>query len=126
MNPQIIYFIIALLIPPIYYRGLYLLFPKLFYKRFIKEKTGLSIHHIHYGVIYTLIAIVLFLFLDKNIYIIILFGLGMGFMLDEFAPATLIDMKRKDELKIYARAQKATIFLFLAIIIILILLSIFI
>jgi len=77
----------------------------------------------NYGVVYILIATFLLIFSGLSIYVIILLGLGLGFMLDEFAPATLIKMNRKEEMKIYAKAQKATLIIFAIVIILLVIFS---
>jgi hypothetical protein len=123
MNKEIIYFIISFLIPFVYYRTLFLIASRVFDKPVLREKTGLKIHHIHYGMILTLISALALLFIGKNIYVIIFLGLGLGFMYDEFIPALLMKSKRSDELLVYKKAFKATSILFLIIVLIILAVS---
>ncbi|MEK6918212.1 MAG: hypothetical protein AABW51_04665 [Nanoarchaeota archaeon] len=123
MNKEIVYFIISFLLPFIYYRTLFLIASRVFDKPILREKTGLKIHHIHYGMILTLISALVLLFAGKNVYVVILLGLGLGFMYDEFIPALLMKSKRSDELIVYKKAFKSTSILFLIIIIIILAVS---
>jgi len=124
MVNEVLIFIIAFIFPHLYYRTLFFIFAgKIFDKPFLREKTGLKIHHIHYGMILMLFASLYLLFFDKNVYILILLGFGLGLMYDEFIPALYMKSNRKDELAAYKKSLKKTPLLFIIIILIIILFS---
>jgi hypothetical protein len=123
MNNEILFFIIAFAFPLVYYRILLSTKSKVFEKPVLREKTGLKIHHIHYGMIISLIATIFFLFIGKNIYITTALGFGMGLIYDEFIPVLLMKSKRSDEIDVYKKSFKSTLIMFMIIIILLIILS---
>jgi len=57
---------------------MYVIHPAYFKEFWLRRKTGLQIHHLHYGIIFILIAIFILIFIGKNIYVLALFGLGLG------------------------------------------------
>lgn len=124
MGKDLIYFIVALVIPFLYYRTLSFLNPRMFDKPFLREKTGLKIHHIHYGMILVLLAVFLLIFSGYSRLVIILFGLSIGFMYDEFIPIFIMKSKRKDEMIAYHKSFVPTLVLFLIIVLALIILGI--
>ena len=123
MKKEIIIFIVCLLLPLIYYRSLYYIYRNYFKISTLRKKTGLQIHHIHLGIICILIAAIILLFTGKNIYVIVILGLGLGFALDEFVPALLMPWDRKIELKAYEKGFIWTIILFIIIILVILGLS---
>ncbi len=123
MNNEILFFIIAFVLPHIYYRTLLFMKSRFFEKPFLREKTGLKIHHIHYGILISLIATIFLLFIEKNVYITTALGLGMGLMCDEFIPLLLAKSKRSDEITAYRKSFKSTLILFVILIILLIIIS---
>ena len=124
MNNEILFFIIAFILPHIFYRTILFTKEKFFDKPILREKTGLKIHHMHYGMIVLLIAITFLLFIEKNIYITTAMGLGMGLMFDEFIPALLMKSKRKDEMIVYKKSFLPTLIMFAILIMLLVLLTI--
>ncbi len=123
MGNEILFFIIALVLPHIFYRTILFTREKFFDKPILREKTGLKIHHMNYGMTILLISITFLLFTEKNIYITTAMGLGMGLMFDEFIPALLMKSKRKDEMIVYKKSFKSTLVLFIILVILLIILS---
>jgi hypothetical protein len=113
---EVLVFIIALLIPILFFRTLFYASNKFLTKTILREKTGLKIHHMHYGTIMITIASILLLFLGKTIYIIALLGLGLGYVLDEFIASVMLKTNRKEKLKIYDKAFKPTVILFVIVI----------
>lgn len=119
-----ILFIIMLVLPFIYYRLFFLIFPN-YVKREIswRKWLGLNIHHIHYGIVFILIASILVIIEIQKIYILALLGFGLGFMLDDFIPSLLIKSDRKKEIRTYSKSFMPTIILIILIIIIVLVLS---
>ncbi|KKT96301.1 MAG: hypothetical protein UW97_C0016G0001 [Parcubacteria group bacterium GW2011_GWA2_45_15] len=115
MNPFII-FIIALLAPLVYWRSLFYALSHTFDKPFTRTRTGLQVHHIHYGIIFILIGTLVLLFNGSSDTVIILLGLGLGLMLDELIPSLLIPGNRPLELEVYKSSFSATFMLFLGIV----------
>lgn len=120
---EILIFIISLLIPLLYWRTLSYLAKNYMEKPFLRTKTKLQIHHLHYGIILVFIASLLLLFLGKNIYVTILLGLGLGLMLDLFIPSILMKSDRKTELEVYRKTFIKTLILFAIIILTIIIIS---
>jgi len=108
---NVILFCVAFVIPSVYWRGLFYIFTKIFGKPFLRLKTGLQIHHGHYGIIMTFIAAVLLIFSIINVYVFFLLGLGLGFVFDEFIPSLLMPGNRQVELEIYQKSLKQTFIL---------------
>ena len=125
MNREIVYFLVGFIIPFLYYRTLLFAYSKIFDKPALREKTGLKFHHLHYGMILMGVATFLLIFVGKSTLVIVLLGLSMGFMYDEFIPILIMKSKRKDEMIAYKRSFVPTLILFLVIILILILIEIF-
>jgi len=121
---EAIIFIISLLIPMIYWRSLSYFFRDFTKEPLLRTKTKLQIHHLHHGIILVFIASLILLFSGRNIYVIILLGLGLGLMLDLFIPSLLMKSDRKQELKVYRKTFFKTLILFVILILIIILLSI--
>ena len=113
MNPtSFIIFAFFLICPTIYQRTKYYFSYKSFLKTELRAKTGLQIHHGHWGIIFIFISSMTLLFWQKNIFSISLMGLGWGLLLDEVIPSLMMPSKdRILELEVYKKAQKSTIFL---------------
>ncbi|MBI2045126.1 hypothetical protein HYT23_03645 [Candidatus Pacearchaeota archaeon] len=112
---QAVLFIIALLIPFIYYRSLYYIYRTYFKESKLRASSGLQIHHLHYGAIILIITAFILIFYGKNNYVLALFGLGLGLVLDEFVPALLMPGNRKIELAAYEKGFIPTLIIFLLI-----------
>jgi ABC-type Mn2+/Zn2+ transport system permease subunit len=65
MNNEILFFIIALVLPHMFYRTILFTKERFFDKPILREKTGLKIHHMHYGMAILLAAVIFLLFAEK-------------------------------------------------------------
>ncbi len=119
---EIIIFVIFLILPFLYYRGLFYIATGVFNKSFLRTKTGLQIHHLHYGIVFIFIASLLILFWGAGLYAIALLGLGLGCMFDEFAASLLMPGNRPLELQVYRQSLFTTAILLSVVLLILILL----
>ncbi|MFH1307971.1 MAG: hypothetical protein ABIH72_03895 [archaeon] len=81
---------------------------------FLRDTTGLNIHHYHYGIIILLIAVLIMIFLKVEKYSIALSGFGFGTILDGMASRLLSQSVRTEELSKYNSVFELTLFLFLA------------
>ena len=114
---NIIIFSIALLIAFVYWRIYVFLFFNQGNFPLLRAITGLRIHHYHYGIIFVLIAAIMFV-LDKiNKFSVILIGFGLGTILDSFISRLLPSTTRAQELANYNLAFISTILLFSIIIV---------
>ncbi len=95
-----------------------------FDRAFTRDKTGLQIHHAHYGILFILLASIILLFSGESVLVIILLGLGLGLILDEFIPSLLMPGDRPLELEVYKGSFLKTVFLFLIVIAIILLINI--
>ena len=119
----VLLFLIAFCAPMIYWRTLFYIAKHTFNTPFTRTKSGLQVHHLHFGVIFTMIAVIIMLLThSQSVYIWILLGLGLGLIVDEYIPSLLLPGDRQLELAIYDKGFKPTVFLFLAIVIVVIIL----
>lgn len=112
MGDNIGLFIIALLIPFVYWRGLFFLAPHVFNKMALRTRTGLQIHHLHYGIALIFLASLLFLVESGSVFVVALLGLGLGLVLDEFIASLLMPGDRPLELEVYRKSLLPTAALF--------------
>jgi hypothetical protein len=120
---KVIIFVLALVVPSIYWRGLFYIASHNFNKAFTRDKTGLQVHHLHYGILFTFIANLLLLLNVNNNFVIALLGIGFGLILDEFIPSLLMPGNRPLELEVYRKSLTKTLWMFLVIVLIILLLS---
>jgi len=114
MINDIFLFLISFILPLLYFRGLFFLASHYFHKPLLRTKTGLQVHHLHYGVVLLLIAALILLFSGESKTVIALLGLGL--MLDLFIPSLLMEGDRPRELEAYKKSLFGTILLFLIVI----------
>ncbi|MFH1162342.1 MAG: hypothetical protein V1696_03690 [Candidatus Jorgensenbacteria bacterium] len=117
MENKLIAFTIALLLPFLYWRGLFLLAPHVFNKMALRTRTGLQIHHLHYGIVLIFLASLLFLMESESVFVLVLLGLGLGLVLDEFIASLLMPGDRPLELEVYRKSlfPTAAIFSFIVL-----------
>ena len=115
---EFIIFILALVLPFIYFRTIGLLLVDKGYTPFTRNLTGLNVHHLHFGILYMVIAALIIILYKKNIFSIALMGIGLSFVLDEFTSTLYIQTIRTEELLVYSQHLFDTIILFLIVIII--------
>jgi hypothetical protein len=101
------------LIMPMLYQRMKFAFNRLSFQRTpLRKKSGLNIHHGHWGFLLAFISMNLLIFGVYNIYSIGLTGFGWGLMLDEIIPMLKMPSPgRALELEIYDRYRSATFIL---------------
>ena len=115
----VILFLVAFCAPMIYWRTLFYIAKHKFNTPFTRTKSGLQVHHLHFGVIFTMIAVTIMLLTHtENIYVWALLGLGLGLIVDEYIPSLLLPGDRPVELAVYDKAFKPTVVLFASIVIV--------
>jgi len=83
-----------------------------FYSTPFRNKSGLNIHHGHWGFLIALASMGMLVFGFHNVVSIGLAGLGWGLMLDEIIPMLKMPSPgRNIELDIYAKTKDVTIIL---------------
>ena len=82
-------------------------------------------HHFHYGIVFLLAGCLALLYSGRGIFTIIMFGLGMGLVLDEFFLTLNLPGNRPLEMEIYKKSLKNTILLFFLIVFVVLMVSVF-
>jgi len=109
---QFVLFLSSLIMPMLYQRMKFALNRLSFHRTPLREKSGLNIHHGHWGFLLAFISMNLLVFGVYNIFSIGLAGFGWGLMLDEIIPMLKMPSPgRTLELEIYDRSRSATIIL---------------
>jgi hypothetical protein len=109
---EFLVFLSGLILPALYQRMKFALNRPSFHRMPLREKSGLNLHHGHWGFVLAFVSMNLLVFGVHNIYSIGLAGFGWGLMLDEIIP--MLKMPSSDralELEIYDRSKGATIIL---------------
>ncbi len=109
----VLFFLIALL----FWRLRVFLFYRQGNLSFLRDITGLTIHHYHYGIFFILISALFLIFYKRNLFSIGLIGFGFGSVFDSFISSLLkSNTNRVIEIARYNQNFYLTIFLFLIII----------
>jgi hypothetical protein len=109
---QFVLFLSGLIIPILYQRLKFALNRPSFHRLTLRQKSGLNLHHGHWGFLLAFISMILLVFGVYNDLSIGLAGLGWGLMLDEIVPMLKMPSPgRTLELEIYSRSRSATIIL---------------
>jgi hypothetical protein len=123
---QFIIFLVLFISPSLYQRFHYKLNPAYFYKLSLRKKSGLQIHHGHWGLLWIFVSSILFIFGFINIYTILLAGFGWGLLLDEIIPNLKMPTESRDlELEVYKKAEVPTMILIGSLAVIFIVLFLF-
>ena len=120
MNPLLL-FIISFLIPFLFFRIGFIIFPGAFKERVFGLSFGYNLHHLHLGFLLFFIAGVMVLLDTSKTSLLIVLGLGLGLIIDEFTCFTLMRSERKEELMVYRKSLKSTSILFLVLVLVIIL-----
>ena len=112
-------FILLLLIAFLYWRISVFVFYNYGDMGFLRETTGLNIHHYHYGIIFILIAALIMIFHKINGFSVGVMGFGIGSVADSFISRLLSNGgTRVGEIANYNEVLLPTLFLFGVIILI--------
>ena len=109
--------IAGLTLPCLYQRTKFAVNRLVFYKTELRRKSGLNIHHGHWGLIFATVSVVMLVSGIRNTLSIGLAGFGWGLMLDEVIPMLKMPSKDKNsndrdlELEVYGKARNATVVL---------------
>lgn len=68
---------------------------------FLRAVSGLQIHHYHFGIIILTVALLLYLFYERNNITLALLGFGLGSILDSFIPRLFKSGTRIQEIANY-------------------------
>jgi hypothetical protein len=117
MTPrQFVLFVSGLILPALYQRTKFALHRLSFYTTPLREKSGLAIHHGHWGFLLAFMSMNLLVFGVHNGLSIGLAGFGWGLMLDEIVPMLKMPSSGRDlELAVYEQTRNPTIILISAI-----------
>ena len=110
---RLILFIFSFILPLIFYR-IYV-FSKSGSMSYLREITGLQVHHYHYGIICITIALILIIFNEISIPAIFFGGFGLGTVLDGFISSMFTSTTRIEEIINYNNNLIPTIFLFMGV-----------
>ena len=124
MDNDIIKFIISFAGGLLWYRILFFIVPIYFKRPLTRSVLKLRWHHLHWGIVLISTGIVLFLLSGESVAIIILFGIGLGFIVDLFIPSLVLETDREKELVVYRNSLIPTLLLGFAFILAIILLSV--
>jgi hypothetical protein len=84
---------------------------------FLREVTGLTIHHYHYGIFLILVSALLLIFYKRNLFSIGLMGFGIGSVFDSVISGLIkTNTIRGVEITRYNQSLHLTIFLFFIVI----------
>jgi len=109
---QFVLFLSGLIVPVLYQRTKFALYRRSFHRMPLREKSGLNLHHGHWGFLLAFISMNLLVFGVYNIFSIGLAGFGWGLMLDEIIPMLKMPSPgRTLELEIYDKSRNATVVL---------------
>lgn len=123
MDSNITKFIVSFAGGLLWYRILFSIVPIYFKRPLTRTVFKLRWHHLHWGIVLISIGIVLLLLSGKSTAVIVLFGIGLGFIIDLFIPSLVLETDREKELAIYRKSLIPTLLLGFAIVMIVILLS---
>ena len=114
---QFLLFLTGLITPMLYQRLKFAVNRLSFERMPLREKSGLNIHHGHWGFLLAFISMNLLVFGIHNILSIGLAGFGWGLMLDEIIPMLKMPSPgRTLELAIYDSSRRPTIILMVAVV----------
>ena len=109
---QFALFLSGLILPALYQRAKFALNRSLFQQTRLRNKSGLNIHHGHWGLLLALLSTWMLVFGFHNYISIGLAGFGWGLMLDEIMPMLNMPSLGRDlELDVYGKSRNSTIIL---------------
>ena len=115
---QFIIFLIVLILPSTYQRVKFSLKRSTFMKTRIREKSGLQIHHGHWGLLIVFATSIGLVFGHHGWLSIVALGYGWGLILDEIYPLLKMPtVGREIELDIYAASLRGTIIIIACVVI---------
>lgn len=120
---DIYFFLFSFGVGVLWYRVGYVIMPGYIKNPFLRRTLKLQWHHFHHGVILTLLGIVGVLVKANDTAAIILLGVGLGFIVDEFFLFLHLETNREEELRVYQKTLRPTMNLLLGIIVVVLILA---
>ena len=109
---QFALFFSGLILPALYQRMKFAWFRESFYVTKLRDKSGLNIHHGHWGLAMVFFSLFMLVFGLHNWVSIGLAGFGIGLILDEIVPMfKMPTFSRNLELEVYEKSRNGTIVL---------------
>lgn len=114
---KLLIFVLFFIIAFIFFRLRVLLFYSDGEMPLLREATGLTIHHFHYGLLIILLASLMLIFWEINGFSVGLIGFGLGAVFDSFIPRLFsFNSVRMTEIAFYEYSFWWTILLFVNVI----------
>ncbi len=124
MDQELAFFLISLVVGVFWFRMLFLFAPQTYKDRpFTRSLTGLRWHHWPHGIIFLTVGIAIVVFQGKTTIALVLLGLGLGLVVDEFFMTLRLETPREEELKVYDKSFGETLLLTLGILAVFLLIS---
>ncbi len=123
MDTDILKFTLSFMGGLLWYRILFFIVPIYFKRPLTRSVLKLRWHHLHWGVVLIFIGTILLLLSGKTTAVIVLFGVGLGFIIDLFIPSLQLETDREKELVAYRNSLLPTLLLGALIIIMVVILS---
>lgn len=102
-------FLLALVAPPVYQRIKFNIWPGSFERLSLMRRiTGLQIHHGHWGLAWLTLSGLTQTFGYRSTTTIVMFGFGLGLLLDEIIPSLNMPGERSVELFVYRKTYVPT------------------
>ncbi len=123
MDYDITKFVISFVGGLLWYRILFFITPIYFKRPLTRSVLKLWWHHLHWGIILIFIGTIMFLLSEKSTTVIVLFGIGLGFIMDLFIPSLQLETDREKELVVYRNSLFPTLILGALIVVVIVVLS---
>ncbi len=123
MDTDILKFTLSFMGGLLWYRILFFIVPIYFKRPLTRSVLKLRWHHLHWGIVLIFIGTILLLLSGKTTAVIVLFGVGLGFIIDLFIPSLQLETDREKELVAYRNSLLPTLLLGALIIIMVVILS---
>ncbi len=123
MDTDILKFTLSFMGGLLWYRILFFIVPIYFKRPLTRSVLKLRWHHLHWGIVLIFIGTILLLLSGKTTAVIVLFGVGLGFIIDLFIPSLQLETDREKELVAYRNSLLPTLLLGALIVIMVVILS---
>lgn len=123
MSNEVLKFIFSFIGGLLWYRILFFIVPIYFKRPLTRSVLKLRWHHLPWGIVLIVFGVMLLLLSEKSNAANILFGIGLGFVIDLFIPSLQLETDREKELAVYRNSLKPTLFLAASIVIVITVLS---
>jgi CBS domain containing-hemolysin-like protein len=123
MLKNLLIFCIALFIPFIFFRTALYIISKPIEELSLHTREGLKFHHLHYGIMLLVVGILALLILGVTTFSIVLAGLGLGTILDEYLASLYIPEQEPAVTILYRKSFYPTLLILASTILLILLLG---